>query len=247
MIRSLIPDGGEVPAGEELERRYERPAPYVRANFVAGLDGAVELDGRSGGLSGGADHAVFTTLRALADVVLVGSGTVRAEGYGPVRLGEAPRARRVGRHQAPVPLLAVVSDGAHLDPDARIFSDQSAPRPLIFVGARAAGDRRRALAGVAEVVVAGEEWVAMPEVLAALGERGLTRVLCEGGPEIFGRLVGAGRLDELCLTHAPILAGAGRRSLATSVAFPPVRLVLRHLLEGDGLLLARYDLAPALP
>ncbi len=59
---------------------------WVRANFISSADGAVSLDGRSGGLSGKADRLLFHVLRALADIILVGAGTVRAEHYGLARL-----------------------------------------------------------------------------------------------------------------------------------------------------------------
>ena len=61
------------------------PARWLRANMVASLDGAATVDGHSGGLSNEADQQVFAMLRAHADVILVGAGTARAEGYGPVR------------------------------------------------------------------------------------------------------------------------------------------------------------------
>ncbi|MDA8062780.1 MAG: hypothetical protein M0T80_10210, partial [Actinomycetota bacterium] len=60
---------------EGLEESYAHRAGELRANLVVSLDGAVELDGRSGALGGAADRELLATLRALADVVLVGAGT----------------------------------------------------------------------------------------------------------------------------------------------------------------------------
>src|SRR5919202_5115354 len=91
----------------------DEPGPYVRVNFVASLDGAVTVEGRSGGLGTAADKTVFRLLRELAEVVLVGAGTVRAENYGggkrPTRGGATP------------PPLAVVTGSADLDPASRLF------------------------------------------------------------------------------------------------------------------------------
>lgn len=79
------------------------------------------------------------------------------------------------------------------------------------------------------------------EVLAELAARGLTRVLCEGGPSWLAQVAAAGRLDELCLTTSPQLAGPGRGGLLQGPAWPASRpLQLTALLEDDGWLFARY-------
>ena len=110
-------DGG--PAVTALAALYAYPdiapgaAPWLRASMVASVDGAASLGGRSGGLSGDADRLVFSVLRSLADVILVGAGTARAEGYRPVRDGEVWASLRAGR--APVPPIAVVTGKLDLD------------------------------------------------------------------------------------------------------------------------------------
>jgi len=244
VIRQLLPVAREPLGEEELEQSYFRPSGrHVRANFVTTLDGAVEVGGRSGPLGAPADREVFVALRCVSDVVLVGSGTALAERYGPVLLSEERRHRRRRRGQAARPPVAVVSDSARIDPSARVFTepaDGDAARPLVITSASAAADRRRALASVADVIVAGDTEVDLDAALGALAERGLARVLCEGGPTIFGRLVAAGLLDELCLTLSGTLAGAGHLGLAGAVPHPAVALELHELYEGDGLLMAAY-------
>ncbi len=85
-------------ADEDLARLYAYPpGPWLRANFVASVDGAAHLDGASAGLSSDADRHVFALLRTLADVVLVGAGTARTERYGPVRSRELWRHLRASR------------------------------------------------------------------------------------------------------------------------------------------------------
>ena len=63
--------------------------------MIESADGAAAVDGLSGGLGGSADHEIFGLLRALAGVILVGAGTVRAEAYRPARV--APRWARAAR------------------------------------------------------------------------------------------------------------------------------------------------------
>jgi riboflavin biosynthesis pyrimidine reductase len=84
-MRQLLPSGPDVDSPADLEAVYALPPHrHVRTNFVTSLDGAVELEGRSASLGGPADRAAFMAMRAVADVVMVGAGTARAERYGPV-------------------------------------------------------------------------------------------------------------------------------------------------------------------
>jgi len=230
---------------QALLRRYayqDGTRTWVRANMIASLDGAATSAGRSGALGGPGDRLVFATLRHLADVVLVGAATVRAEDYGGARQDRAGRRARLARGQAEVPPIAVVTRTAALDPDARLFGD-TAVAPLILTCRAAAGSARSRFAGLAEVLDASgadPEHVDCAVALRLLAERGLRRVLTEGGPTLLGQLAAAGLLDELCLTVAPVLAGGdGPRILAGSL--PPARLRLRHTLtDTEGYLYLRY-------
>src|SRR4051794_5186948 len=141
-MRRLLPD----PADDiDLRAAYTvPPGRHVRVNFAASADGAVTVDGRSRGLSSDADREVFHLLRAMADVVLVGAGTVRAENYGGAREGDRG-----------IPPVAVVTRSLDLDPAARLFTDTEVA-PIIFTCAAAPADRREQLAGIADVVVAGD-------------------------------------------------------------------------------------------
>jgi riboflavin biosynthesis pyrimidine reductase len=255
MMRALVgplAGRGQLVA-DDLEEGYAVAPMTVRANFVVSLDGVVALDGTSGGLGGPADQEVFATLRALSDVIVVGAATARAEHYGPAWLSSARRERRIRRGQAPLPAVAVVTSGADLDPGSRLFTerrdDQPAPPlPLVFTSAAAPADRVAALGDVATVVALGPEGVDLTAMVAHLAARGLDRVLCEGGPGLLGQLVVAGLVDDFCLSHAPLLAGPGLRTLAGdpdgTPYRPPVPLALLQLLEDDGLLLARYTRRP---
>src|SRR3954447_21386335 len=105
---------------------------WTVANMVAGLDGSAAVDGRVAGLSNEADRALFQQLRADADVVLVGAGTVRAERYGPVTLTDAQVAARRGPALEPRPPIAVVTRSVQLDWTAPLFSRPDGPRPIVL-------------------------------------------------------------------------------------------------------------------
>ncbi|WP_460603791.1 pyrimidine reductase family protein [Jatrophihabitans fulvus] len=214
----------------------------LRVNFVASVDGASAADGLSRGLQTPGDNRVFAALRDLADVVLVGSGTARAEGYGPVRFGD----RRAGvrrdhglRETAPV---AVLSRSLHLDTDSDLFTEALPDaRTLVLTCATADAEQRRVLKQVADVVDCGDETVEPRLVRAALEERGLTRILCEGGPSVFGEFAETNVMDELCLTVSPVLAGPGPGRIVGGSEWGGTRaLTLAGLLEEDGALFCRY-------
>ncbi|WP_370651675.1 pyrimidine reductase family protein [Frankia sp. Cj3] len=249
---------GDRPAGQAAAGGHGEPAPddvdldawyrlppvaagkvHVRSNFVSSLDGAAEVDGRSGALGGSADRRVFRTLRWLADVVLVGAGTAVAEDYGPVIVPPQRREQRLAAGQTPVPPVAVISGSLRLDPSARLFGADV--RPLVLTCRAAPADRYRELAAVADMLVCGDETVDLAAALDALAERGLGRVLCEGGPSLHAALAGASLLDELCLTLAPLLVGPDRIRIVGGRRWPtPVTMALGHVLEEDGSLFLRY-------
>lgn len=216
-------------------------ANWVRVNFVATVDGSATADGLSGSLGGPADLRVFDLLRRLADVVLVAAGTVRAEGYGPMRLNDADVAWRRAHGMPDHPVFAIVSGSLALDPASPVFTDAPV-RPVVLTVAAADPARRDALAGVADVVVCSvpdPETLDAGVMLRALRDRGLRTVHCEGGPSLFGTLVAADLVDELCLTVSPALeGGAGPRIVTGSSALWDMRLA--HVLLAGDVLLTRY-------
>ncbi|MBF6544238.1 pyrimidine reductase family protein [Nocardia brasiliensis] len=234
----------------DLAQVYAYPenpsAPWVRANFVSSIDGAATSDGQSEGLGTPADKAVFLMLRDLADVVLVGAGTVRSENYGGARtdaqLRRALHQRGAGGHPDGVPPpIAVVTASAAIDLGARLLTDTTVP-PLIITTATAPADRKQQLADAgAEVIEAGDLAVTPKGLLRVLAERGLYRVLCEGGPHLFGELLAADVVDELCLTIAPILIGGTARRISLSAHEFGLRMRRAQLLlDDDGTMLTRW-------
>jgi riboflavin biosynthesis pyrimidine reductase len=238
------------PAVTALASLYAYPAagtaagPWLRANMVVSADGAASLAGRSGGLSGPADRLVFSVLRSLADVILVGAGTARVERYRPALQRNIWPALRDGR--APTPPIAVVTRDLNLDPDSPLLvSAPAGSRTIVLTTAAAPGARRAAVARHADVVVAGDSGLTPAAVIGALAERGHRRLLTEGGPNLLAQFTDAGLLDDLCLTVSPVLEGgrAGRILMAPEGAGqggPETRLRLAHVLEDEGSLLCRY-------
>ena len=228
------------------EHRAGLGRPRFRFNFIASADGAAAVAGRSGGLGDGADHRVFGVLRQTADVILVGAGTVRSEGYAGDLLDAESQAWRTARGMPSHPAVAIVSGRLELDPDSQLFA-RAPVRPLILTAATAAAERKAALERVADVVVAGEQSVEPKLAAAALAERGFHRVLCEGGPQLFGSFQAAGLVDELCLTISPLLAAGSalRITAGAPEAVPPRRLELAQVLRGGDTLLLRYRCEPS--
>lgn len=224
-MRSLLPSTSAAELTDsDLEQAYAYPGerPWLRANMVMTADGGFSgPDGLTAAISGAADRHVFALLRRLSDVVLVGAGTVRAEGYRPAALP-----------------IAVVTNRLALDLASPLLG-AAEHRTIILTSRAAPPERVAAAAEHADVVVCGDHRVEPTALLAALHERGLRRVLCEGGPTLLGSMAAAGILDELCLTLSTVLVG-GRAGLLGPVPLPGlVPLRLEHLLEGDGMLFAR--------
>ncbi len=230
---------------DDLRDLYAYPAeptaPWIRANFVTSLDGAATVDDSSTGLGTPADRRVFGVLRELCDVVLVGAGTVRAEDYGGARTNEQRREWRLAHGLDAVPPIAVVTASATLDPTSRLLTDTSVP-PLVLTTTSADAGRRARLADAgARVLEIGTDRVSTAAVLDALNELGLRRVLCEGGPSLFGQLIADDAADELCLTLSPNLVAGHNRRISVSPAALHTPMMRAHVLgDDDGTLLTRW-------
>jgi len=239
VILRLLPE--PAPLDEEgLVAAYAWPdRTTLRVNFVTSVDGAVAVEGYSAGLGSPSDKLVFDLLRRTCDAVIVGAGTLRHEGYGPMRLAEPDREWRRRHGLPPDPVLVAVSRKLDLDPAHPMLA--GAPvRPIVLTFADAPADQIAALSAVADVLTCGDTVVDLNAGVAELAGRGHRRLLCEGGPYLLGTLTGADAVDEMCLTIAPMLAGpgAGRITAGPAASVRDLRLV-QVLSAGDELLL-RY-------
>jgi riboflavin biosynthesis pyrimidine reductase len=206
---------------DALGAAYTPPRlPWLRLNFVSTVDGAVDgADGKSGSINTEADHRVFKVLREIADVVVVGAGTVRAEGYRP----------------NPKPLVVVTRSGDL--PPTLLEGDTS--RLYVATGSRAPGlaTARKVLGD--RVLVLGDEAPDPAALRRTLEDAGFASILCEGGPHLAADLLAAGLVDELCSTLAPTLVGGSHTRIAEGAEID-VSLRLHALLEQDSTLLARW-------
>lgn len=242
---SVLADQAAPLADDALADFYavdEAEPTWLRVNFVSSLDGAVEVDGVSRALSSREDQRVLRLLRMQCDALLIGAGTLRAERYGPLVLGERERAWRRDRGMAEHPTLVVVSGSLNLDPSAPAFAEAPV-RPVLLTQRTAPAGRRAALAVTTDVVTAGTGTVDLAIGREQLHGRGFRRILSEGGPHLLGGLTAADLVDELCLTLSPQLAGAGASRITAGVTSPLRRMVLRHVLAAGDELLLRYHRA----
>jgi riboflavin biosynthesis pyrimidine reductase len=230
-LHSIWPPTGEIDlAGLAKAYAPDPSRPTLRMNFVSSIDGAVEVGGYSRGLSSDTDRQVFHILRSHADAVMVGAGTLRHEGYGPVRVTE----------RAVDPTLVIVSGSLDLDPGNQALVEAPV-RPIVLTHARAPADRQAALADVADIIECGNSAVDLSLGLAELHSRGLNQVLCEGGPHLFGALLAADLVDEFCLTLSAMLAGSGAgRIVADGRRDVPLPMRLVRIIAADDTLFTRY-------
>lgn len=243
---------------ESIVARYEVPdrtAPHLRVNFIASVDGAASHDGVSGPLNNEDDKKVFGILRMLADVVLVGAGTVREEGYGPMVLGRRAVAWRLENGLPEHPRFAIVSGRLDLDPASPIFTDAPV-RPLVITQGSAEDDsgddagragvsvdrrvRLAALAEVADMIECGTGRLDPRAMVDALVARGLPQILSEGGPALLGALIEADAVDELCLTLAPVLEGGDATRITRGGAQTTREMRLAHAFHSGDMLFLRY-------
>jgi riboflavin biosynthesis pyrimidine reductase len=208
--------------GADLTFALRAGRPTIVSNFVSTIDGVVAFDtkGHSGGreVSGGSapDRFLMGLLRATADAVLVGAGTLRSGSrhvwtpghvHPPATAAYAAWRETVGP-RSPQPTTVVVTASGQVDPEHPALHAPGVPVVLVTTTEGAIVLARMALPPTVELVVAGHgervDDAALPAILA---ERSLDLVLCEGGPNLLGGLLRAGLVDELFLTVAPQIAG----------------------------------------
>jgi riboflavin-specific deaminase-like protein len=206
-----------------------RDRPYLAINMVATVDGRAAVDGSAVGIGSPADKRLMRELRAEADVVLHGAGTVRADPLS-ARVPHDLVEQRIARGLSPQPLGAIVTRSGNLP--ARHPYYESAT--LIYV------TTERSVPVVAPTVEVYHV-SSVEQAVEDLGRRGVRRVLCEGGPTLNAALFEARLVDEVFFTVAPKLAGGDNPlTIINGGQFPTIALDLRSLVELDGELFLRY-------
>lgn len=223
----------------DVERPDLEHRPWIVASMIASLDGAITHHGRSGPLGNDTDRRVLQVLRSSADAIVVGARTVRTEQYGPVRLDDAQRRRRLFSGRSPQPRVAIVSASLDLDPRLGVFENPEPP--LIFTTLSPHDDRWRRLSRSAELVHLPAEEPTAEFLVREFSARSWKTVLCEGGARINSLFASAEMLDELCLTISPhLVGGPGPRLLTDGVDDRLRRFRLAHLANDDGWIFLRY-------
>ena len=242
-LRSLLPDPGTTTVGELLGG-YDPAAaagserPHLFTNFALTVDGHATIDGRSGPIGSDTDTAMLVALRMRAEAVMIGAGTMRAEGYGRVVSDPAKRELRERTGLPPDPLMVIVSNRLALPWDAPLFTDGGGS-VVVFT---ASADAPPATATPVEVI-RHDNRVDLVEMVRWLRtERGIRSLLCEGGPTLHAELVAAQLVDELFVTRAPRIAGGTGPGIFAGLEAGTRELELVWLFEAGGELYARYRL-----
>jgi len=227
-----------------VDRTQPRHECWVTGHMVAGLDGTAAIGGKVDALSTDVDQKLFRQMRQIADVVVVGAETVRREGYGFVRLSDQAKAQRQALGKPPTPPIAVVTGSLELDWSKKLFTRAPDHAPTMVITAASADPDRLAEAEEhVPVIIAGQQRVEPVQALQALAERGYRVVLCEGGPTLLGEFVTADRLDELCLSIAPIIGGDNLPVALTPQGTEIAHFNLESVMAEDHTLFLRYEVA----
>lgn len=239
MLRTIFPVTAPVDdlLGRYLDdQRQVSGRPWVMVNMISSVDGATTIEGKSSQLGDEDDAIVFSTIRSVPDVILVGAGTVGAEDYRPLTLDEERRTARAARGRSVVPVLAIVSGRLSLDAEARVFSDPD-HKPMVITGADANPSKLALLGDAAEVVILAD--LDPASILSHLGAASV--VLLEGGPSLNAQFVEAGLVDEVNLTVSPKLVGGGSSRIAQGPGPGTVhKMRLDRAMMGERSLFLRY-------
>ncbi len=195
--------------------------PYVLTNMVMSADGRAVIEDTEHGLGSDIDQRLMRELRTLADVVLVGAGTLRASGASS-RVRDADLERlRAARQQPPNPIAAVLSGSGDLPLDRAFFTADDF-EAVVYLSPRATAERRQAIAANGRRVVTLDGDDDLASMLRHMrGELDAGVLLVEGGPSLNGELFARGLVDEYFLTLGSLVVGGGPTLTPVQGAQPP--------------------------
>ncbi|MCB0906391.1 MAG: dihydrofolate reductase family protein [Nocardioidaceae bacterium] len=239
-MRTLI---GPTGSSMDLSAAYPWPVgrAWTRVTMMRALDGGVAgADNRSGSISSEADREVLSASRRLADAVVIGASTMRLERYGPLRVREDAADERRALGLRPAPVLAIVSGSLDLPWDEKAFTESAVTPIVVTTGSAPAEALEDARRRVDVVVLPGERPTATA-IVAALRDRGLTRIVCEGGPGLLRSFAEEDVVDEVAMTVSPHLVTYGPGAGGAGDDAPlPHAFELVGLIENESFLFARY-------
>ncbi|MDA8189218.1 MAG: dihydrofolate reductase family protein [Dehalococcoidales bacterium] len=216
--------------------------PYVVLNMVATVDGKATIGGRSFPLGSKVDHVLMRKIRAAADMVLIGAGTLRAENV-DFRMPDHLQEKRLARGLTGVPLAAVLSPSADLPLDRTFFTSKQFTA-IVLCTEQADPRKVKELSSRVQVLSVGKAKVELRTMLSVLlADFGVKRLVVEGGPTLNFSLIEAGLADELFLTICPKIVGGHETSIVQGTGFSPDRVPLLRLVSAhacDNELFLRY-------
>jgi 2,5-diamino-6-(ribosylamino)-4(3H)-pyrimidinone 5'-phosphate reductase len=203
--------------------------PYLAINMVATADGRAAFNGSAVGIGSAADKHLMRELRAEADVVLHGAGTVRADPLS-ARVPADMVELRIAHGQSPQPLGAILTRSGNL-PGQHPYYESST---IIYITSDQPVRVDRPTVEVCHLQ-------SVSAAIDDLRQRGVRRILCEGGPTLNAALLQAGLVDDIYLTIAPkLLGGEDPLTIVKGASLGTIHLDLRSLVELDGELFLKY-------
>ena len=223
----------------DLAAAYAWPeGAWTRAMMLTTLDGAIAgADGLSGSISSATDRLIFAEVRRLADAILVGAGTIRAERYNPMKARPEYQEARGADGLKSAPVVVIVSRTLDLPWQDPLFHE-SEQQPIVLTGMHdpSSSELKRAYAHADVQQIPDLE---ARTIIGAMHARGLSRIVCEGGPTLLTQMAAADLIDEYDLTLAPILAGNGH-GIVDGPLGEITRLHLAQAITDDGFVFAKY-------
>jgi riboflavin biosynthesis pyrimidine reductase len=208
--------------------------------MIASTDGRATLAGRTEALSSDRDRELFHSLREQVDAVMVGTGTIAIERYGPLARRPEIRERRAAAGLRETPLCVTASRSMELPVDTPLFED---PEAHVIVLTNSDREPPPCECHLTVERLLGEE-LDLAAAAGLLRERhGIRAMLLEGGPTLLASMLNAALVDELFLSTSPLLVGGDEPSLLEGSALDrPLKLALLSVLEEENFLYLRYRL-----
>ena len=218
--------------------------PWILLNMVNSVEGFISFEGKAAGLSGPADKNIYQIIRGLADIILVGAGTIRTENYKAPRTPEGTLAEfRESRNQEKRPRIAVISGELNLDPEMGLFAENHPEdKPPLIYSKNASLEKNGSLfSSSAEVIGFQEDELNILKIVENLSKQKAKIVVCEGGPSLNAHLLAADVIDEFCLSISPrAVGGEISAPLLEQPVDSPTALSLDRIILEDEFLFCRY-------
>lgn len=217
--------------------------PYVTLSCAMSIDGRIDdLSAQRLLLSNDADFDRVDAVRAEHDAILVGANTIRRDNPRLLVRSERRQSQRVAQGKPTHPIKVTLTQNGELDADSRFFSTGDTPK-LVYTSTSATDELSKKLGDAATVIDSGEE-VDLDHLLADLSERGVERLMVEGGGRVHTLFLTSGLTDEIHLAIAPFFVGEAEAPRFVHPGVfpqgPDNRMTLAEVTRLDDVVLLRY-------